>query len=604
MIKLKALALKNFGSYECISVDFTNLSDSRLYLIYGKNGSGKSTLIVDSLEVGLYGKSSRYDVLKDCISKKADASEISIHLEVKDVKVNITRVISQSDHLLQIFSNGHDVDFNSLAEGQKYLDNLLKTPFEMFKSLIILHSIPLVLDKSSYFQKSLFETMLGLTHLSRASALTEVLLEEVKQKQSDLGRKEKEAAAEKEAVYSQIEKLNKAGEKKAALDKILLEINTCKEALRAEEQLLEERINTYNQTLILRKTLADQEEEAQDILKREELDGEDTRRNQERLIHALGVLEESGECPVCDTKFSGESLQDLMRTLQYKIETKNKMLDKHTETEAASQMTADRLYADLSAANFKLRQDYNATISTQEKIKDLNQTLQRLNFYLARESAEEESNTLLEDSESCMLKLENCDAELKELAEQKKKLQEDLDALAVCLDAFSEEEGEIKSLIISSYLLQCSERADQILQKVTKGSLSCWISPREEQKVKKGRQNKPSLYAVRQGKDVIPYAELSTGEKTVVITALLFALHELLWDKKGIHWNILILDDILESLDDEYLEGAVSFLKEKEAVLDLILVTSHREQMKDYFSHRLDISLNAEGYSKVEKFNL
>jgi len=95
----------------------------------------------------------------------------------------------------------------------------------------------------------------------------------------------------------------------------------------------------------------------------------------------------------------------------------------------------------------------------------------------------------------------------------------------------------------------------------------------------------------------IDYAACSSGEKRRIDVAILLALQSLVYERGASNSNLIVLDEVFDSLDRVGIERAVGLLAE-ESREKLIYVISHLSEFRDYFSQELIIT-KSNGFSTL-----
>ena len=100
------------------------------------------------------------------------------------------------------------------------------------------------------------------------------------------------------------------------------------------------------------------------------------------------------------------------------------------------------------------------------------------------------------------------------------------------------------------------------------------------------------------------YNQLSNGQKIRITFAIMFAFIKFLESKNSIEWNILILDEVLDSaLDSDGVEILLNMLQKEFSNKNIIIIT-HKDDIKnlDIFSRRISITKDKFSSLKVENF--
>ena len=93
------------------------------------------------------------------------------------------------------------------------------------------------------------------------------------------------------------------------------------------------------------------------------------------------------------------------------------------------------------------------------------------------------------------------------------------------------------------------------------------------------------------------YDSFSAGERSRIDLALLFMFREISKLKNSVSTNILVIDEILESLDDSGIESAFRMFNDMDGVN--IFVITHKTELQSRFRHRIELS-KVDGFTIVE----
>lgn len=149
MFKLQSISIKNFKSIAEATlevrdglwvVEGINNDDKKLL----HNGVGKTSLVCDSLLWGLYGKVSRDDYAADDVVNLDAGKNCEVIVEFEtdggSVRVRRTRKHQKDDNSLQLWLNDQNVSLHKVADTQAEIERLLKVPFSIFRSTIVISS--------------------------------------------------------------------------------------------------------------------------------------------------------------------------------------------------------------------------------------------------------------------------------------------------------------------------------------------------------------------------------------------------------------------------------------------------------------------------------
>ena len=95
----------------------------------------------------------------------------------------------------------------------------------------------------------------------------------------------------------------------------------------------------------------------------------------------------------------------------------------------------------------------------------------------------------------------------------------------------------------------------------------------------------------------VDYVACSNGERRRIDVAILLALQSLVYERNAAGCNLMVLDEVFDSLDRVGVEKVVSLLAD-EAKDKVIYVISHLNEMRDYFENEVIVS-KIDGVSEV-----
>lgn len=110
--------------------------------------------------------------------------------------------------------------------------------------------------------------------------------------------------------------------------------------------------------------------------------------------------------------------------------------------------------------------------------------------------------------------------------------------------------------------------------------------------------NKDFCISVIKGSKEVPYQDLSRGQKQLAQVALCFALNDTQVESKPI--NILLMDEIFESLDPENIEIVAGIISEKAKTRSIHLIT-HQKTFSPLNCYKVYIRLNEQEQTVVDQ---
>ena len=97
-----------------------------------------------------------------------------------------------------------------------------------------------------------------------------------------------------------------------------------------------------------------------------------------------------------------------------------------------------------------------------------------------------------------------------------------------------------------------------------------------------------------------PLSQLSGGEQDVINLCMRLAISQIILEAKGIPYNMIILDEIFGSQDDERKMAIVDVISKLKAIFPQIILITHINEVKDKADHIISIEKNEIGDSVVK----
>lgn len=140
----------------------------------------------------------------------------------------------------------------------------------------------------------------------------------------------------------------------------------------------------------------------------------------------------------------------------------------------------------------------------------------------------------------------------------------------------------IKSYIMDSFLEKINDQANSYLEDLFGGSLKINISSVTEGK----KQTKEKINVkIINGNDECSYNSLSGGERARICLAVNLAMSDTIAHSSGKSFNILMLDECFNGLDEVGKAQTMRLLKELEKKFETIFVIDHATEFKSLFSN-------------------
>ena len=327
-------------------------------------------------------------------------------------------------------------------------------------------------------------------------------------------------------------------------------------------------------------------------------------------------------CPVCgkpldkdsvhkatqEYQDSIEKLKDSILDSQHKIEDiqlNNKALrteiaqcqDKHNkllETQANLksvlaksanlQESYDKMEKRLERAKLQLHQINTDIAVKKSDIKHNVELLANLDNDLRR--VKEEVNPYIDMTKSIQFKIAMAKEDLAKMRQEMAPLKSKKECLEFWEKAYSNQ--GIKSFILDDITPFLNRRVNKYLSKLTSGQIEVIFSTRSTLKTGEERERFSIDVVNRNGGST--YISNSGGEKKRIDLSINLALQDLVASRSSKKINVAMFDEVFDSLDENGIDGVVSLLQELSATKSTILVVSHNEYLKSYFTNIITVT--------------
>lgn len=205
-----------------------------------------------------------------------------------------------------------------------------------------------------------------------------------------------------------------------------------------------------------------------------------------------------------------------------------------------------------------------------------------------------ESNPYSETFKELMTQQSKWEHDLVQVGETISKLKDKQECLEFWEKAYSNQ--GIKSFILDDITPFLNRRVNKYLSKLTSGQIEVVFSTRST--LKSGEEREKFSIEVINHHGGGQYAANSGGEKKRIDLAINLALQDLVASRGSKKINIAIFDEVFDALDENGIDGVVSLLQELTQSKSTILVVSHNEYLKAYFTNIMTV-VKQGGFSSV-----
>lgn len=154
----------------------------------------------------------------------------------------------------------------------------------------------------------------------------------------------------------------------------------------------------------------------------------------------------------------------------------------------------------------------------------------------------------------------------------------------------------IKSFILDDITPFLNRRVNKYMSKLSSGRIEVVFSTRT--KLKSGEEREKFSIDVYNSDGGEKYIANSGGEKKRIDLAINMALQDLVASRSSKKINIAVMDEAFDALDSSGIDGVVELLQELAKEKSTIMVVSHNEYLKSYFTNTITV-VKQDGFSKV-----
>lgn len=176
------------------------------------------------------------------------------------------------------------------------------------------------------------------------------------------------------------------------------------------------------------------------------------------------------------------------------------------------------------------------------------------------------------------------------------KEQKELASLQEALKAFSDK--GIKSHVLDLVTPEMNNTIQGYLSFLTGGTITVHFST-QSVKANGETTDKFDIQVTNNGKETT-YSALSSGEQRRLDLSISLTLQDILMRKSNTKSNLLIYDELFESLDGVGSENVIELLKQRLNSVSSIFVVTHNETLKPLFENTMTVVKNSDGMSYIE----
>lgn len=627
-MKFKKVTIQNFMSIGNATIDLDNRG---LVLIDGKNmtpasaidtnGTGKSSML-SAIFYALYGEMPNGDKADSVINKKV-GKDTSVELEFSTDSGDYRIVRTRKKTSLKVYSGEEDLTKGTSKETQSLIDSIVGIPKDIYMSTLYFdghNSMPfsMLTDKQ---RKEYLEVLFNVGIYHEAYDVTKNDISDKTEQLNSVTNHIKIEESKLAPINNNIEQINTDKETSATrLESMKLDIDSSTSNL---ESLLsdynEKKLLVDNRISEIDKTISDISTTDTSHLQQEvnslssKLSGNNLKLSSMKatiiekanLMKSLSVSE---VCLVCGNKIDE----------QHKTNEINKITADIQNLKGPYELLKSKVASDTDVLNerrTKLEEEQRRAEQSNSQLAPLYTEKQTLTSGISELKSQYDSGVQLLNSKKEYYKSEldrsaTYDTNLAELNKSVTEINTQIDKLSKdkvniassithlndALKAFSDK--GIKSHVLDLVTPEMNIRANNYLSYLTGGTITAEFST-QTKKANGELSDKFDIKITNNGEETT-YNSLSSGEQRRVDISISLTLQDILMSRSNTSSNLLIYDELFESLDAVGSESVVELLKTRLDTADTILVVTHNENLKPLFNTSIVAVKEADGITHVE----
>jgi exonuclease SbcC len=609
MIELQQINIEGFGSIT--GPFFYALNKQGINVISGDNGSGKTTMF-SAVCWALYGKTLKpaasITPWEDRRSSSFQGTKVELDLLIEGKVVKIIRCKDYSKNITTphykvkggsktfIFIDGELLTLRDKGDVQAKIEEMLGMSFNLFKNSISFgQNLTRLLRETGPKQKDVFDEAFETTYINRAKQEASKKLSEL-QKESDKQEASVELLEEKlKSINLRIENLNTTKyENQERLEEVEKTIEEIEGKLKKHKATRIDTKELFLQIKKAKKEIEPLKEASNEAFKKDllltqeeaELKGlkDAARRTKESLAKRTPI------CNSCGQEIKGKDAEKHRVEHAKKLEQDLKRIKALTISTQKSReeyevlKKSEALFIKLEKNLKNLEKEYSSKKNNKGLVQELKDA--RLKAMGTRDqlrlkivNLQKEADDLLPDKDKLADKLAEESSKLKNTQKQV-----ELHKWLIS-DPFSNK--GLKAFIFNLMLSSINDRLEYYSQ---------FLGYLVHFSIDLGSAHKNFEVRIYQKKQTRQYEDLSGGQQQLVDICLAFSIHDVVTESKKI--NLLLMDEVFESLDSNNIELVSELLQLKSESTSLHLIT-HQQNLSFYkVAQHLHLKLQ-QGTTKV-----
>jgi DNA repair exonuclease SbcCD ATPase subunit len=589
-------------------------------LILGKNGAGKTT-IFNALSWALYGQllkpKSTFQPWPHITPEEYRGCRVRVEVEggieiirCADFKGKVAG--KKGGNRLIILQDGVDrADLRGKVDAQREINKIIGYTFPLFKTAVLFaQELGSIIEEDGPQKKKIFEEAFESAFISRAKEIVDKTLKTLEDEYKDLTTKTGATREMLESNRNILESLEQqihrfANEKARKIADLRKRIRGYKK----ENTSLKEGKDIGNERKQIKQDLKDLG------LERDRLNQQSDPRVEKMLIHTQGQLrnyeKELGKvlkdkrmlnkdqpvCNSCGATLGGKRLAFFKKNLEKQRE---KIKDQEKYLKGMIKITRkgiEDLQKSASEQSYIAEQIHGINIymgEMEDRLKSLDRVWKKMasNKVTMRElkrqinETRKSKNTL--DTSKVKADIEKLTQTLSDNEGRLKKINEKMELQRWLIKDPLSNSG-LKAFIFDSML----RKVNYYLQQYTQ-----YIGFRVKVAMDLESANKDFMITIEVEGAEVSFNDLSRGQKQLVKVALCFAINDSIDNVKPI--NILLMDELFESLDPENVEIVGSIIEKKAKTRSIHIIT-HKSKFNPIGAYKTFIILNAQKQTVIEQ---
>lgn len=571
-ISIDSIELKGFQS---IGEAKINLSNRGIVCIKGvnnyeetarSNGSGKSS-IFESIFYAIYGRTSTGIAYPENRYLK-DGCYVKLTLYIDGVKYTIIRTSKGKSSAVKIYREDEDISGRNKTDTEDIIKkDIIRISQDIFLSTVFL-SQGFSGKLSSLSPSGRKERIESLTDNSESVDEFRDKVQNIKNLYNEKYNKITSDISFKQGTYHQLQEENKNIEKSIA-EILNIKPNYKLEDIESEISELKSSNEVLNNKLEKKREILNKYLEKK-VAINSNVNG--IEKEIASLRSEINNLQSSDKCPTCGRKYDGVNEEHIRKSIQDK---QNKVGELCSKVDDIKNKEAVEIYNEE-------KEVINTKNSIESLIKENNSRLDELNSIkeeLLRIDDTSQYESKLKDNK---VKLQDITEEIRKLNEEASKYKELSEVANHCTTLITR---QFRNYLLGNAIEFMNNRLSEYSKMLFSNTNDCISLVRDSTKL-----------------DIFlgdaPYESLSGGEKRKVDIALILAQKDLAMNVSGLNCNILILDEIFESLDDEAIMTVTEVLTSVSSEIDSMFVISHKDTNIGYDS-MITVVKNKDRISKI-----